>query len=393
MNYRVTMTTLSPLHLGTGQELLAEYDFVGDTAQNMTYRLKVDAILDHALGEDARLNEQILRSKPGQLVGLEELRAADSKFVAYRLKGQPQSGVIKEQVKDVWGQVYLPGSSLKGALRTAIGRHLANDETVKRRLQIPAEARAKFADDALDELIFGATPHKDILRALQVADSRPVKSSPELINVGVIKGGQAQAPIDLEAIPTGVTFETTIRVETYLFQEQRRVAALDKEGGRQWVQPARKLGWTPERVEWLGDLATALPIFGRNLATQRVRQELAYFKKVGLAHLHSLYEGWLKQLQAMKGQNRFLLQVGWAGGWDSKTLGRELLAQDSSGKFDEAQFAELRTRFALGRAPTHKGKWRAEPGQTFPASRRLRLNERGQPVEPLGWLEVKLEQL
>lgn len=392
MNYKVTIETVTPLHLGTGQELLAEYDFVADSQQNRTYRLNVNAILDQALGEDAQLNEQILRSRPGQLARLEELRAAGSKLVVYQLKGRPQSDVVKEQVKDAWGRLYLPGSCVKGALRTAIGRYLAADARVRSRWQIPAEARAKFADDVLDQVIFGKTPNLDILRALRVADSEPVNTSPELINVSVVKGSQVQAPIDVEAVPAQTMFETTIYVDEYLYQERRKVAVLERDNRREWVHPARKLGWAAERVEWLGDLDTALPIFGRNMAQQRLRQEAAYFRRAGLARLASLYEGWQKQLQEWQGQKQslFLLQLGWAGGWDSKTLGRHLLAQGQDGKFDEAGFAGLRTRFALGRPPTHKGPWQAQAGRDFPASRRLAVNEQGQPAAPLGWVKVEI---
>ncbi len=385
MNYKMTVTTLTPLHIGTGQKLSAGYDFVSDDRQNITYRLRVDTILEHALGEEARLNEQILRSKPAQLVELTELRPAESKFVAYRLKGLPQSAEVNEQVKDVWGQLYLPGSSLKGALRTVISRHLAaSDERMKSALQIPVEARAKFADDEMDKAIFGSNPNRDILRALQIADSRPVKQSPQLINVKIVKGSQLQSPVDVEAIPAQTTFEITIHVEEYLFRELKKVARFERQGAVEWVNPARKLGWRPEKVDWLGDLLTALPIFGRNLAQQRFKREISYFKQMGLAHLATLYEGWQKQLQDMRGQNVFFLQIGWAGGWESKTLGRDLLAKD------ENEFAALRTRFALGRPPDFKGRWEAKPGQAFPASRRL-VVEGGRPAAPLGWVKVELE--
>lgn len=384
MNYKVTLTTLTPLHIGTGQKLLAGYDFVSDDRQNITYRLKVDTILDHALGQETHLNEQILRSKPAQLVKLEELRPAESTFVAYRLKGLPQSAEVNEQVKDVWGRLYLPGSSLKGALRTVIGRHLVGaDEKLKAMLQIPAEARAKFADDELDKVIFGSSPNRDILRALQVADSLPVMDNPQLSNVKIVKGNQLQSPVDVEAIPAETTFETTLHLEEYLFRELRKVARLERQGAVEWVNPARRLGWRPEKIEWMGDLLTALPIFGRNLAQQRFRREIAYFKKVGLAHLANLYESWQKQLQDMRGQNAFFLQIGWAGGWESKTLGRDLLAKDDS------DFAALRTRFALGRPPDFKGRWEAKPGQAFPVSRRL-VMDGGRPVAPLGWVRVEL---
>src|SRR5690606_27280724 len=49
---------------------------------------------------------------------------ADSPLFRYVLPGEPRSqnpgSVLQEQIKDPWDRPYIPGSSLKGALRTAL---------------------------------------------------------------------------------------------------------------------------------------------------------------------------------------------------------------------------------------------------------------------------------
>lgn len=389
MNYKVTITTMTPLHIGTGQDLLAGYDLVVDRPQNRTYRLKVDAILESALtGDNPLLDLRFMSLKPGELVKLEELRQRPE-FQAYTLVGTPRSGQVKEQIKNVWGQLYLPGSSLKGALRTAIARSIGSSETMKSRLKItPKKDKAdkKSADDLAEGIIFGPDANHDLLRALQVADSLPVETAPLLINVGVIKKGQAQAPIDVEAIPQGVTFETTVRLEEYLYAEQRQVARL--ENGR-WGRPAEKLGWEQERTKWLRSLAAA----ARNFAQKRLRQEISYFQAADLQRLVQIYKLWQTSLASLKGTQVFYLQLGWGGGWDNKSYGRELIAQNDQGEFDEATFVKLRQSFELGKPPQADKEWQARRGDIFPASRRLRVNTRDEPLEPLGWVEVKLEQV
>ena len=52
MKYKVTITTLTPVHIGTGTELLDLYDLKQDKQQNQTYHLNVDAILEDALSGD-----------------------------------------------------------------------------------------------------------------------------------------------------------------------------------------------------------------------------------------------------------------------------------------------------------------------------------------------------
>jgi len=383
MNYRVKIQTLSPIHIGTGQDLLTEYDLkLDDPTHNQTYRLNVDEVFDHALGVSDKLDQQIMRSKPAQLVELADLRADNSPLVQYRLKGLPQSTQVKEQIKSVWGKLYLPGSSLKGALRTIIGCHLAQTEEMK----VDPNNRAKFADDDLDKKIFGRNPNYDLLRCLQVADSKEVSTQPHLFNVSVVKGETVQAPIDLEAIPPGVTFETTFHVEDYLFAEERKVVRQEQGAGTvQWVSPKDKLGWSDKQIAWLDKLPFRLADMGYTLAESRLQQEIAYFERANLPKLVNWSTQRLKQLQDIKGTNAFFMQLGWGGGWDSKTFG-ELL------RVDKAEFMKIRTAFTLGKSPQHKGKWQANLNDTFPASRRLVVKQR-QPLAPLGWVLVVVEKV
>ena len=78
--------------------------------------------------------------------------------------------------------------------------------------------------------------------------------------------------------------------------------------------------------------------------------------------------------------NELIVQVGWGGGWESKTLGSELLRQD------DRAFERLLSQYRMT-----KGQGR-RAGDPFPKSRHLVLRG-GQPAEPLGWIKVRLEGL
>lgn len=388
MHYNATITTLTPLHIGTGQELLNEYDLKQDGQRRQTYRLDVDAILEKSLtNQDDRLDRQLLSQKPADLVSLDELRL-QPEFSVYVLDGQPRSGQVKEQIKNIWGHLYLPGSSLKGALRTALAFNIGAQRKGQLR---PNNADKKSADDSIDRAIFGPNHpnihnwiNYDLLRALQVADSEPVEVKPRLINVSVIKKGTAQAPIDVEAIPQGVTFQTVIHLEEYLFKETAKTTRLSN--GLP-ATPAERLGWEAERTKWL----THLPVAARNLARRRFREEQAYYQRVGLQRLARIYSIWQKGLASLKNSQTFYLQLGWAGGWDNKSYGRDLMAADQAGNYDSGRFAQIRRDFELGKPPGFKGQWQTKPEDIFPTSRRLRVDKDQNPIEPLGWVEVKLE--
>ncbi|MBN1641543.1 MAG: type III-A CRISPR-associated RAMP protein Csm5, partial [Anaerolineae bacterium] len=313
MKVHVTLTTMTPLHIGTGTELLNEYDL--KVVGSQTYRLNVDAIWDYVLSGDARgVDQHLLRTPPAQLIAARDL-AEHPEFVAYVLAGRPQpesagAGRVREQIKDAFGRLYLPGSSLKGALRTAIARSLGRKQPQPLRVNDRPDRRgrrnAQRADDWLEADLMrpGADDaNHDLLRALQVADSHPAQGGPVLVNVRVVKGDRRESPIDVEAAPPGTTFETTIHLDDYL---------LDAVAG--------ELGWDAPRTGKL----YALPRVCRDFALQRAAREQAYYAKRGLPELARIYHAWRQELQALKGSDTCLLQVGWGGGWESKTVGKDL---------------------------------------------------------------------
>ena len=74
----------------------------------------------------------------------------------------------------------------------------------------------------------------------------------------------------------------------------------------------------------------------------------------------------------------FLLNVGWGGGWEVKTVGH--LLREALGDNWEA----LRERYSLGRHPKSRQiDWQAP----FPKTRRIAY-DRGAPLWALGWVRL-----
>lgn len=374
--YTMTIETLTPVHIGTGTVLVNNFDFVVHGGK--TYRLNLDRVLDYlwpadvdALSKDEL--EKLTKTPPGELLLRNPANLQRPELVMYVMEGVPRvktagAGQIREQIKDAYGRLYIPGSTIKGAIRTALARHLAKALNIAVYSHIAGREREKreTADDELDKALFRPkvdSANYDLLRALHIADSAPVSSPPMLANVQVFRAGKGQSPIEVEAIPAGVTFVTALSLDEYLLGKQAAV-----------------LGWK-------GDERKALRSFWvtcRNTAGQQIQREKGFFQKYQMATLLAVYQSLEKRLQGLKGGMGFLLRIGWAGGWENKTLGSDLLAGNTDA------FRRLREQFGMGRPPGRKGAW--TPGKEFPLSRRLLVNEQNMPTAPMGWVLVTLEE-
>ncbi len=361
--YDVTVSTLTPVHIGNGVELLNEYDYV--IRNGRTWRINEDALLEAQDVEDPAVAERLARTPPGHLLEAQDFRE-DSGFFRYVLRGAPRAtgegAQLREQLKDVFDRPYLPGSSLKGALRTAIAWHAwaaARLQPDLRRLG----HRRKWAGQGYERRLLGRDPNHDLLRALHVSDSQPLDPSALLIlNARVItRGGNLAAPIEMEAIRPDTEFKLTLKLDLALFSD--------------W---ARRHGLNLRGQEWLEQL----PAVVHAHAMDHAQREAAWFKGIrGAVTVAQFYQ---QLAGARPGRQRFLAALGWGTGWEGKTFGSRLQA-------DKRFMERIVEDYSLARGRRH-------PGDPFPKSRRVAVrigrDPQGQvvemPVSPLGWCLVEM---
>jgi len=359
---------LSPLHIGAGSTLLLGYDLVVHSGR--TYRVDEDVLLDQSLlaAQDVgkqEINRLLLGRPAAELLDESSFANPDSSLFRYVLDGVPskEEGEIGEQVKDVRGRLYLPGSSLKGALRTLLAWGIYHDQDRKPRLD-QLEHRRRSAADPLERELFGQNPNLDWLRALQVGDSQPLRVEENLAlhTVRVFptaQDGSSGLDVDVEAVEPGTVFQTQIAVETYGFESAE----------------AAELGWQGKRL-WI----RRLPLLGKEHARESLLIEAQYFRARGgpLGALR-FYDELVHRLLDLPTE-AFLAQVGWGSGWESKTLGSGLLRQD------DVQFEKLISQYQMTKEESR------QPGDPFPRSRHLALVD-GRPALPMGWVEVRVAGL
>jgi len=359
--FAVTVELLSPLHIGTGTELLLDYDIVPHDGH--TYRVDEEALLAHALlsaeAQGAAAVNRLLAGRPAaELLVAADFGDPHSPLFRYVLPGTPftttPGAKVWEQIKDVHDRLYLPGSSLKGALRTVLAWGLYTTQQRKPDLARLGRSRS-WAAQALGRDLFGMDPNHDWLRALHVEDSQPREPAGRLA-LRTVQVYPAGLPIDAEVVEPGTVFHLTITVDEYGFQQQ----------------VARQLGWQGKR-HWLEQLVK----LGRSHAMERLGQEIAYHQKNGPPAALAFGQR-LQELSQTLAPDEFLLQIGWGAGWESKTLGSDLIRQD------DRAFERLLSQYRMTKERNR------QPGDPFPKSRHLVLRD-GWPTEPLGWVRVRLE--
>ncbi|GAB4563615.1 MAG: hypothetical protein Kow0047_12660 [Anaerolineae bacterium] len=358
--YTLHIRLLTPLHIGSGVTLLHEYDYA--IRDGRTWRINDTALLDAQDVDDPKLADQLSRTPPVELLRQDDYQP-DRPFFRYVIQGTPASAAhgaqLQEQIKDPFDRPYLPGSSLKGAIRTALAWHGWRIRGVQ---ADPARlgTRRQWAGLDFERQIFGRDPNHDLLRALHVSDSEPLDASALMVvNVRVLnRGGTFGSPIEVEALKPDTALTARLKLDLALFSDWAGKEALPDDASK-----------------WLLSLAGIAQTHARN----RARRELTWFSQIPNGdRIAAFYE------QLVNGQlesNQFLLQVGWGAGWGAKTLGMRL-------EKNQAFMEHVISTYRLARK-------KRQPGDPFPKSRRVAVifgrDGEPRPVAPLGWALVEIE--
>ncbi|MCL0091742.1 type III-A CRISPR-associated RAMP protein Csm5 [Dehalococcoidales bacterium] len=340
--------TLSPVHIASGrEELFLDHDFVRQ--ENQILVMDIDKML--SLVDEHQLKGQ-LEPKIDNLINPSQY----SQCLAYKLaiEGATPQRIVAQQ-KDPYLKPYLPGSSIKGALRTAILWHHFQKPLNLHQL----DPRPKYAFNRLERGILGQDSRHDLLRALKVADSYPLAPvTMEALEIrtytlsgqppGLKPHPNPRLVTWVEAIAEGTTFFGEIWLEVYLLN-------------------AQELEF-PHKASWLRQFQISCQQFAKAI----IDREQQFYHRYGVAHIASFYSELQQQIKSVA-DNQFLLQLGWGTGWHTKTIGNQLSSQE---------IRQIVRRYGLDRRRNYP---------VFPKTRRL-AQKRNKPVIPLGWVSITLRQ-
>ncbi|MEP0806715.1 MAG: type III-A CRISPR-associated RAMP protein Csm5 [Chloroflexota bacterium] len=363
--HKLTLRTLSPVHIGTGEEWRLGFDFV--LANGQTWIFNEDAVLqakESQLKPDGRGHYPL----PGGLLTEKDLD--NPNLFRYVLRGQPPSekadARMKPFIKDPYDRPYIPGSSLKGAFRTALAWTGWNEVRIPRLRREDIGRSRSWAGNPLEKKIFGKDPNYDLLRAMQVSDLHgPQKPGEGLIalKAQVLTQSAAQSPIGLEALVSEVEFHGSLTIDDALFKPM-----------------AARLGFS-DRKRWLDELLPRAQKHSR----ARLQKLVAWFENVEppAPSAERIARFYRDLLSVQLSPRQALVQIGWGAGWDGKTFWTHL-------QQDEYLFERLVSEFRLDKAGKRSKR---QIGDPFPTSRRVAVSgkkDEAKPVAPFGWALVEI---
>jgi len=185
----ITLTTLTPLHIGSGKEYAGNFEFLYFKEAGKIVIVDDVKVLQIIGKEHIDEWVKVIDQKKNLYDFLKsyrhDLAVEDvAQYVMDAPTNLPTSSQsIKQFMQDGVGKHYIAGSSLKGAIRTALLTYLIKQEPAfvaqKKNLGVENRNSFNFKDSEIVKHYLGIDPNHDILRLLQVGDFYPTQASAE----------------------------------------------------------------------------------------------------------------------------------------------------------------------------------------------------------------------
>ena len=380
MKYQIE--TLTPVHVGSGENLR---HIDGCYANKKWHRIDLDKVFTHP---SANLNALTAAMERREFRWTTHLQSPEA-FATYSLpcSQSPKEVEVREAIKDINHRPYIPGSTLKGAIRTALLWDLINrndthyKQTLEKLEQLPTQQprgnpRQETPMKPIEWTFLGSDPNSDLLRALQISDTTSIEFS------GLEIGNAWTVTLDsnhqlVEKIEKGQEYKIFVE---QIQPQQVLTFSLNID---EWLltEPAScRLNFDDSQVDAIRNIAAVCHWVTGDL----IEREQEFFSTYNFPEIANIYNRLLRLNESLTGSGSFLLQIGWGTGYDSKTITPLFTYDENDAEAAQELLTNLRKRFRLGQSRSHP---RTYDKRQFPKTRRIFY--RGQtPVSPFGWVKI-----
>lgn len=361
-----TIEVLTPLHIGSGVKLLQGFDFFRD-------RVNIVRISQKDL-------EDYLKENPDDLS-----KFGDPSFKPESLLRKIETCkkyYINEFAREIYeferngsGLPYVPGSSMKGALRTAIlsNRIKNSSDEDRKRLFSLIDRNEKQAGEKILENLFGDRPNHNLFKTISIFDSHFSEEDIDLFVIYILslsnrdgssflwkKMGRDShnqdnpsnaTPLIVEMLKPGSKANFRFKVDSFYFDNEDANRRLKING----IKSAEMIGII------------------NNYSLMQLESELTFFKKFkNKDYFKNIIEDFEKLKEELKNikEGQAIMRMSWGVSWKFMT----------GGFITQEQIIELKRKFGF-----RMGK----DGFEFPKTRKIIFDE-GNPLYTPGWVKIRL---
>lgn len=325
---KIKITTLTSVHIGSGETLQFGSDFVRGKVGDDAFLSVVDPkkVLG-LIGEDnvqrwvTAIEKRESTDKIVQQFAPNASLADYSRRLISEWSTVKNTDALKEHIHDGRGLPYIPGSSIKGAIRTAVLATLAEsardaerkiDKTKRDRHGNPIpnfRGQIEYKADAkkIESELFGSNPNEDIFRFLQLGDAYFGKNYEVAIRMVNINERERQSFWDesksqlIEAIPPEDESEFQLKLNEIGYNLSRN-----------------RVQMMPDCMKSLSALFQTINNHTRNLLEGEIEywQERQNDDDTGKVSLYiEKIQGMLEQTQSCEAEKECVLRIGHGSGW------------------------------------------------------------------------------
>jgi len=358
---KLQLTVITPTHTGTGDVYKENLDYY--VSNGITRFIDFDALIEK-IDEIPTAVDQISseRINISNICRQFRLNPEQFKTAEFNISASQE---IRKQIKTGFGNHIIPGSSIKGALRTVLfAANILYNENLKKQIYDSVIRDRNIYKP--EKLVFGPDPFTDFMKYFLVRDSEFKINSEMIYSVKVmsmdqdLKKGYKKnlrqsgnlttryeegQPIFIEAIKPNQTSGTEIAI-THNPRSSNIIA-------------------TNDFLKKCLDENNLISLCNR-VAEYYIENEIAFFEKIHFTEMINFYK---KLLETTKLKNTFLLHLGWGSGWTGMT----------GNWMDEDEQLNIKRNLRLSR--------NNDDYPVFPKTRRI-VSINGQPSCVTGWVKL-----
>lgn len=312
---KIKIKTLTAVHVGSGEFLHNKIDFVEHSTRgdSCIYVIDPEKVLG-LIGAECVSNWVSAIERGDDIKEFIRKCGCSATPDQYSLReirnfagGIGHDDTLKEALHNGCGVPYIPGSSIKGAIRTAVVSAMAPN--LRELSQLVCGRGSKVSAKEVENTLFGRDPKYDVFRFLKVGDayfSKGCEISSRLINLNIRETKDSLIDNSKSQLVESITESEVSSFQLHLDVDRNRMAhATDKRIG----SLPEEMGSLPNLFETINQHTCAL-----------LEDEIGLWKRINetksgadkyVANLQEL----LDQAKGCKAGQECVLRIGHASGW------------------------------------------------------------------------------